>query len=107
MTDTKKLSNEPSIAFKFLFTQFLLKRMKDQCTRDLLLASSTHSKKGVSTKFIYSSLYGHDFYNMWWLLKEPFVFAIRKALFKLLPSSQSSWEGEQPGCWEEHLLARW
>ena len=53
MTNTKKLSNKPSIAFKFLFTQFLLKRKKDQCTRDFLLASSTHSKKGVSTKFIY------------------------------------------------------
>ena len=107
MTNTKKLSNEPSIAFKFLFRQFLLKRMKDQCTRDFLLASSTHSKKGVSTKFIYSSAYGQDFYNMWWLLKEPFVLEIREALFKLLLSSQSSWAGEQPGCWEEHLLARW
>ena len=72
-----------------------------------LLVSSTYSKKGVFAKFIYRSLYGHDFYSMWWLLKEPFVFEIRKEVFRLLPSSRSSLAEEQPGCWEEHLLARW
>ena len=72
------------------------------------LASLTYLKKNKSTNgLICFSFYGHDFYNMWWLLKEPFVLEIREALFKLLLSSQSSWAGEQPGCWEEHLLARW
>ena len=96
MTNTKKL-------IYAIFTE----KNERSVHKDFLLASSTHSKKGLSTKFIYSSAYGQDFYNMWWLLKEPFVLEIREALFKLLLSSQSSWAGEQPGCWEEHLLARW
>ena len=52
--------------------------MKDRCmSRGFLLASSTYSKKGVSIEFIYGSLYGQDFNNMWWLLKEPFVLEIK------------------------------
>ena len=45
------------------------------------LASLTYSKKNSCTNWlIYFSLYDHDFYYMWWLLKEPFVLTLRRTV---------------------------